>query len=51
MLCRYPYVTGSSVIAIKYKDGALIACDTLGESPAVSGTLLVAANRAMMTKT
>jgi 20S proteasome subunit beta 7 len=27
---KYPYVTGTSVLAIKYKDGVLIAADTLG---------------------
>lgn len=27
---KYPYVTGTSVIAIKYKDGVMIAADTLG---------------------
>lgn len=27
---KSPYVTGTSVLAIKYKDGVLIACDTLG---------------------
>jgi len=27
---KYPYVTGTSVMAIKYKDGVLIAADTLG---------------------
>lgn len=27
---KYPYVTGTSVLAIKYKDGVLVACDTLG---------------------
>mmetsp|Transcript_29009 Transcript_29009/g.53308 ORF Transcript_29009/g.53308 Transcript_29009/m.53308 type:complete len:282 (-) Transcript_29009:240-1085(-) len=26
---QYPYVTGTSVLGIKYKDGILIACDTL----------------------
>ncbi|KAF8768970.1 hypothetical protein HU200_007062 [Digitaria exilis] len=25
---RYPYVTGTSVIALKYKDGVIMACDT-----------------------
>ncbi|MQL78368.1 hypothetical protein Taro_010793 [Colocasia esculenta] len=28
--CRYPYVTGTSVIGIKYKDGVLMAADTGG---------------------
>lgn len=28
--CRYPYVTGTSVIGIKYKDGILMAADTGG---------------------
>lgn len=27
---QYPYVTGTSVLAIKYKDGVMVACDTLG---------------------
>lgn len=27
---KYPYVTGTSVLSIKYKDGVLVACDTLG---------------------
>lgn len=27
---QYPYVTGTSVLALKYKDGVLMACDTLG---------------------
>ncbi|PWZ15120.1 Proteasome subunit beta type-4 [Zea mays] len=27
-LMRYPYVTGNSVIALKYKDGVIMACDT-----------------------
>ncbi|GLC46596.1 hypothetical protein PLESTB_001221700 [Pleodorina starrii] len=27
---KYPYVTGTSVLAIKYKDGVLVGCDTLG---------------------
>jgi hypothetical protein len=27
---QYPYVTGTSVLAVKYKDGVLIGCDTLG---------------------
>lgn len=26
---KYPYVTGTSVLAIKYKDGILMAADTL----------------------
>lgn len=30
MICRYPYVTGTSVLGIKYKDGVLIAADTAG---------------------
>ena len=33
MICdcsRYPYVTGTSVIGIKYKDGILIAADMGG---------------------
>jgi hypothetical protein len=28
--CRDPYVTGTSVLAITYKDGVMMACDTLG---------------------
>lgn len=28
---RYPYVTGSSVVAIKYKDGILMAADMGGQ--------------------
>lgn len=27
---QYPYVTGTSVLALKYKDGVMLACDTLG---------------------
>lgn len=27
---QYPYVTGTSVLAVKYVDGVMIACDTLG---------------------
>lgn len=27
---QYPYVTGTSVLAVKYKDGVMLACDTLG---------------------
>eukprot|EP00879_Flechtneria_rotunda_P001826 GHRR01001992.1.p1 GENE.GHRR01001992.1~~GHRR01001992.1.p1 ORF type:complete len:297 (+),score=77.56 GHRR01001992.1:233-1123(+) len=27
---QYPYVTGTSVLGIKFKDGVLVACDTLG---------------------
>ncbi|KAK9280299.1 hypothetical protein L1049_013987 [Liquidambar formosana] len=30
LLCRYPYVTGTSVIGIKYKDGILMAADMGG---------------------
>ena len=39
MLCygdvvpRDPIVTGSSVVAIKYKDGVMMAADTLGGCP------------------
>lgn len=29
-ICRYPYVTGSSVVALKYKDGILMAADMGG---------------------
>jgi 20S proteasome subunit beta 7 len=29
---RYPYVTGTSIIALKYKDGVIMACDTGGLS-------------------
>ena len=28
--CRTPYVTGTSVLGITYKDGVMIAADTLG---------------------
>ena len=28
---RYPYVTGTSVVALKYKDGILMAADMGGE--------------------
>ena len=31
MPCRSPYVTGTSVLAVTYKDGVLLASDTLGE--------------------
>lgn len=27
---RTPYVTGTTVLGMKYKDGVMIACDTLG---------------------
>eukprot|EP00878_Enallax_costatus_P001192 GHUV01001334.1.p1 GENE.GHUV01001334.1~~GHUV01001334.1.p1 ORF type:complete len:295 (+),score=67.89 GHUV01001334.1:220-1104(+) len=27
---QYPYVTGTSVLGFKYKDGVMVACDTLG---------------------
>lgn len=27
---QYPYVTGTSVLGVTYKDGVLVACDTLG---------------------
>lgn len=30
--CRTPYVTGTSVLGITYKDGVMIAADTLGAS-------------------
>lgn len=30
MLCRQPIVTGTSVLAIKYKDGIMMAADCLG---------------------
>lgn len=29
---RTPYVTGTTVLGMKYKDGVMIACDTLGTS-------------------
>jgi 20S proteasome subunit beta 7 len=29
-LDRYPYVTGTSVLGMTFKDGVIIACDTLG---------------------
>jgi hypothetical protein len=29
---RTPYVTGTTVLGLKYKDGVMIACDTLGAS-------------------
>jgi 20S proteasome alpha/beta subunit len=41
-LIRYPYVTGASVLAIKYKDGVLIACDMLGVSRSLMNTPLKA---------
>ena len=31
--CRMPYVTGTSVLGLTYKDGVLIASDMLGEPP------------------
>ncbi len=34
--CRYPYVTGTSVLGMTYKDGVLIACDMLGELVPIS---------------
>lgn len=30
LLFRYPYVTGTSVVALKYKDGILMASDMGG---------------------
>ena len=33
---RYPYVTGTSVLGITYKDGVLLASDTLGGSVTAS---------------
>ena len=30
LIGRYPYVTGTSVLGISYKDGVLLASDTLG---------------------
>ena len=30
LLFRQPIVTGTSVLAIKYKDGIMMAADTLG---------------------
>ncbi len=41
--CRYPYVTGTSVLGITYKDGVLLASDTLGKP--LSAHLLVTAAR------
>ena len=29
-MCRTPYVTGTSVLGVTFKDGVLIASDTLG---------------------
>ena len=31
-ILRTPYVTGTTVLGLKYKDGVMIACDTLGTS-------------------
>lgn len=33
---RQPIVTGTSVLAIKYKDGIMMAADNLGEHPIMS---------------
>ena len=30
-VCRDPYVTGTSVLGIVYKDGVMLAADTLGD--------------------
>ena len=32
LIRRTPYVTGTTVLGLKYKDGVMIACDTLGAS-------------------
>jgi 20S proteasome subunit beta 7 len=32
---RQPIVTGTSVLAIKYKDGIMMAADNLGEHPII----------------
>jgi len=32
---RQPIVTGTSVLAIKYKDGIMMAADNLGERPII----------------
>jgi len=32
---RQPIVTGTSVLAIKYKDGIMMAADNLGEYPTI----------------
>jgi hypothetical protein len=34
-LARYPYVTGTSVLAVKYADGVMMASDMLGASRCV----------------
>lgn len=36
LMFRYPYVTGSSVVAIKYKDGILMAADMGGQKQAIA---------------
>jgi|TARA_B100001142_G_scaffold305878_1_gene335237 hypothetical protein len=35
---QMPYVTGTTVLGMKYKGGVMIACDTLGASPLVDGS-------------
>lgn len=42
MYCRDPYVTGTSVLGIVYKDGIMLAADTLGEH--MSAALFVDTN-------
>lgn len=32
LVCRDPYVTGTSVLGIKFKDGVMLAADTLGKT-------------------
>jgi len=33
---QYPYVTGTTVLGCKYKDGVMLACDTLCKSRSTS---------------